>query len=71
MNHLVQELPFVIHGLFMKKFMNLFMTPHRKVHEPYDMVRELAAICLSWIIHENVHELGYDKTNLSSCTIGS
>ena len=25
----------------MKKFMNLFMIPHKKVHEPYDMVHEL------------------------------
>ena len=50
LNKKVHELPFVVHGLFMKKF----MTSHRKVHEPA-MVLELPYVVQ--IIHESVHEL--------------
>ena len=46
-------LPFVVHGLFMKKF----MTSHRKVNEP-DMVLELPYVVQ--FIHESVHELVQD-----------
>ena len=46
-------LPFVVHGLFMKKF----MTSHRKVHDS-DMVLELPYVVQ--IIHESIHELVKD-----------
>ena len=32
MNHFIREQPFVVHGLFMKMFMNQFMTS-AKFHE--------------------------------------
>ena len=34
-NHFVRELPFVVHGLFMKMFMNQISTSTR-VHQPTD-----------------------------------
>ena len=53
LNKKVHELPFVVQGLFMKKF----MTSHRRGHEP-DIVLELPYVVQ--IIHESVHELVQD-----------